>query len=122
MQQELGVSGATVKAGSLRAGTQCCDQVPDLHFRAPGFRFTKATPTFAEDIVIPWEGKRLLDAVRRAASKIKAGQDVKLLARVSEGPEQRQKLEAQHRGYSHQGGRGQAASARGGALRLQAGL
>jgi hypothetical protein len=93
LQQELGVS-ATVKAGSLRAGTQCCDQVPNLHFETPGYPYHQGTPTFAEDLVIPWEGTRLLNAVQGAASKVKAGQDVKLLARVSEGLEQRQKLQA----------------------------
>src|SRR5437763_13703185 len=83
---------AGVKAASLRAGTQCC---ADLHFRAPNASFQQRTPTFTEDLVIPWEGKRLLDAVRRAAVNIAAGQDVRLVARVSEGPEQRRKLQAE---------------------------
>ena len=56
--------------------------------------FQQGTPNFTEDITIPWEGKRLVDAVRRASSKITAGQPVKLVARVSEGPEQRRKLTA----------------------------
>jgi hypothetical protein len=86
-----------VKAASLRAGTQCCDKDPSLHFRAPGVTFQQAAPDFAEDIVIPWEGKRLVDAVRRASGRIAAGQPVNLVARVSEGPEQRRKLEAQLR-------------------------
>ena len=94
IQQELGVASATVKAGSLRAGTQCCDQIPDLHFETPGYPYHQGTPTFAEDLVIPWEGTRLLNAVQGVASKVKAGQDVKLLARVSEGIDQRQKLQA----------------------------
>jgi len=75
-----------VKTASLHAGTQCCLNIPDLHFRAPGVPFQQGAPTFSEDIVIPWEGKRLLDVVRRAAPKIVAGQDVRLTARVSEGP------------------------------------
>jgi hypothetical protein len=81
---------ATVETGSLHAGTKCCD---NLHFKSAPFH--QAAPTFAEDIPIPWEGKRLLDAVQQAAAKIAAGQDVKLVARVSEGPEERRKLTAQ---------------------------
>ncbi len=84
---------ATVKTGSLHAGTRCCD---DFHFRAPGVEYRKQqAPSFVEDIVIPWEGKRLTEAVRKAAAKIARGQEVKLLARVSEGPQMRLKLEAQ---------------------------
>jgi len=81
---------ASVETGSLHAGTKCCT---DLHYKSAPFQ--QAKPTFAEDIVIPWEGSRLLAAVREAAPKIAAGQDVKLVARVSEGPEERRKLTAQ---------------------------
>jgi Zinc carboxypeptidase len=88
-------TAAAVKTGSLHAGTQCCDRLPDLHYQSPTAQFQPAAPTFAEDIVIPWEGKRLLDTVRAASSKLTAGQPVKLIARVSEGPEQRRKLAAQ---------------------------
>ena len=88
---------ADVKAASLHAGTQCCEQEPSLHFRAPGVPFQQGAPDFTEDITIPWEGKRLVDAVRRGAARIAAGQPVSLVARVSEGPEQRRKLEAQLR-------------------------
>jgi hypothetical protein len=88
---------ADVKASSLHAGTQCCDKDPSLHFRAPGVAFQQGPPDFTEDIVIPWEGKRLVDAVRRASARIAAGQPVNLVARVSEGPEQRHKLEQQLR-------------------------
>ena len=84
-----------MKAGSLRAGTQCCDKTPELHFETPGYPYHQGTPTFAEDLVIPWEGTRLVKAVETAAAKVKAGQDVRLFARVSEGLEQRQKLQAQ---------------------------
>jgi len=86
------IPGATVKAASLRAGTRCCDE---LHFRAPGIEFQKQAPTFAEDIVIPWEGKRLVDAVRAASAKMPRRQEVRLTALVSEGPEQRRKLESE---------------------------
>jgi hypothetical protein len=92
VKRELHIS--TVETGSLHAGTKCC---ADLHYKSAPFH--QATPTFAEDIVIPWEGKRLLDAVQQAAPQIStktaAGQEVKLVARVSEGPDQRRKLTAQ---------------------------
>ena len=39
--------------------------------------------------MIPWEGTRLLKAVKDALPKLKPGEPVKLLARVSEGPEAR---------------------------------
>jgi hypothetical protein len=80
----------TVETGTLHAGTKCCT---DLHYKSAPFH--QAAPTFAEDIVIPWEGKRLLDAVKEATAKIPAGQDAKLVARVSEGPEERRKLAEQ---------------------------
>lgn len=85
---------AQVTAASLRAGTRCCDKNPALHYRAPQIQFQQAAPTFTEDILIPWEGHRLEEAVRVAASRITAGQEVKLVSRVSEGPEQRRKLQS----------------------------
>ena len=87
--------GAEVKTASLHAGTRCCDKLPDLHFRAPGIPYQPSAPTFTEDVVIPWEGKRLVDAVRKASPRIVRGQPVKLVARVSEGPAQRAKLQKQ---------------------------
>jgi len=96
LQSRLGVMPA-VKTGSLHAGSQCCAKNPDLHYHAPDFAFQQAAPTFTEDIVVPWEGKRLLDVVGRASSKIAPGQEVKLVARVSEGPQERNKLAAQLR-------------------------
>ncbi len=93
IQDQLHVS-AQVTAASLRAGTRCCAATPALHYRAPLTKFQQAPPTFTEDIVIPWEGHRLEEAVRIASAKISAGQEVKLISRVSEGPEQRRKLQA----------------------------
>lgn len=93
LEQGLGVTDAQVKTASLHAGTQCCDQTPDLHYHGPDYPFHQGTPTFAEDLVIPWEGTRLLNAVQGAASKVSKGQDVTVLARVSEGPEERRKLQ-----------------------------
>ncbi|MEI9970685.1 MAG: hypothetical protein WDO73_00800 [Ignavibacteriota bacterium] len=56
---------ANVETGTLHAGTKCCDS---LHYKSAPFH--QASPTFAEDIVIPWEGKRLLDAVQSVTAKI----------------------------------------------------
>ena len=92
--QERWHAAALVTAASLRAGTRCCASNPPLHYRAPLVPFQQAAPTFTEDVVIPWEGHRLEETVRVAASRITAGQDVKLVARVSEGPEERRKLTA----------------------------
>ena len=96
IQNRLHVA-ADVKAASLRAGTACCAKDPALHFEAPGYAFHAAAPTFTEDITIPWEGKRLIDAVRRGSAKIAGGDEVKLIARVSEGPEERRKLQTELR-------------------------
>jgi hypothetical protein len=96
IQDRLHVA-AEVKTASLRAGTACCAQTPALHFTSTDMPFHAAPPTFSEDIAIPWEGKRLVDAVRRGSAKIAAGEEVKLIARVSEGPEQRRKLQAELR-------------------------
>ena len=90
---KLGIDNAGVTTASLHAGTQCCEKTPTLHYQEPGYKFQQAKPAFAEDIVIPWEGTRLIKAVKSA--KIKSGAPVRLVARVSEGPEQRLKLKAQ---------------------------
>ncbi len=95
IQSKLGVGSAKVTAASLHAGTQCCAKTPSLHYTEPGYTFQPGTPTFAEDMVIPWEGTRLLQAVKTALPKLKPGEPVRLLARVSEGPEQRRKLKKQ---------------------------
>ena len=95
LETDLPGSDVQVTTGSLHAGTQCCDANPDLHYGTPAYDFHQGKPTFSEDISIPWEGTRLLEAVRGAASKIQRGQDVSLVARVSEGPEERRKLKAQ---------------------------
>lgn len=95
LEQSLHVANVDVKTGSLHAGTQCCDADPDLHYEGPGFPFRQGQPTFSEDLVIPWEGTRLLKAVQSAASKLKSGEPVTLVARVSESPQEREKLTAQ---------------------------
>ena len=88
---------AVVTAASLRAGTRCCDRDPNLHYDSPGIPFHQGAPDFTEDVTIPWEGTRLLNAVKSAAAKITPGQEVKLVARVSEGPQERLKLETELR-------------------------
>ncbi len=95
VQAQLHTSQAEIKVGSLHAGTQCCAQDPELHYEEPGYAFHQAPPTFAEDITIPWEGTRLLDVVRDALHDVKRDQTVTLVARVSEGPEVRKKLQTQ---------------------------
>jgi Zinc carboxypeptidase len=95
LQSRLGVTSIKVETGGLHAGTQCCEKLPALHYQEPGYAFHQGAPAFQEDLVIPWEGKRLLKAVAGALPKLKGGEPVKLVARVSEGPEQRQKLKTQ---------------------------
>ncbi len=95
VQSEMKIPSVEVKTGSLHAGTQCCEKDPTLHFEQPGFPFHQAAPTFVEDFVIPWEGNRLLDAVKKVAAQVKPKQSMRLVARVSEGPEERAKLQTQ---------------------------
>jgi Zinc carboxypeptidase len=95
IQHGLNVPNVEVKTDSLHAGTKCCDKDPNLHFEQPGFPFHQGAPTFSEDFVIPWEGNRLLDAVKKVASQVKPNQSVRLIARVSEGPEERRALQTQ---------------------------
>ena len=95
IQHGLNVPSVDVKTDSLHAGTKCCDKDPNLHFEQAGFPFHQAAPTFSEDFVIPWEGNRLLDAVKKVSSQVKPNQSVQLVARVSEGPEERHALETQ---------------------------
>jgi Zinc carboxypeptidase len=98
LERDLHVSTVQVAVGSLHAGTQCCESNPSLHYQSPTYSFRQGVPTFSEDVVIPWEGKRLIEAVTAAASKIKLRQPVMIVARVSEGPEERDKLVKQIEG------------------------
>jgi hypothetical protein len=93
--ERVGAADVKVKVRSLHAGTQCCASLPALHYQEPDYQYHQGSPTFQEDLVFPWEGTRLLDAVRNALSKLNPGEPVKVVARVSEGPEQRQHLKAQ---------------------------
>jgi uncharacterized protein involved in exopolysaccharide biosynthesis len=84
-----------VKTGNLHAGTKCCDSNPDLHNVSQVVPFKQPEPTFRDDFTIPWEGKRMLEAVRKATTNMPKGQSVKLEVRVSESPEERAKLKQQ---------------------------
>lgn len=93
LKSRTGAADVTVETASLHAGTQCCEQLPALHYREPGYQFHQGTPAFQEDVVIPWEGSRLLKSVRTVLPKIHG--PVNVLARVSEGPEVRRDLKKQ---------------------------
>ncbi len=95
LAQKLSTSNIEVVTGTLHAGTKCCDSDPDLHNNSSLIPFKQHEPTFAEDITIPWEGKRLLDAVKAACAKLDKQGPVVLEARVSESPEMRAKLRDQ---------------------------
>jgi hypothetical protein len=95
LAQKLSTANIEVDTGTLHAGTKCCDKDPNLHNNSSLIPFKQHEPTFAEDIVIPWEGKRLLDAVKAACAKLDKQGPVVLEARVSEGPEMRVKLRDQ---------------------------
>jgi hypothetical protein len=92
---KLKISHVTVKTGNLHAGTKCCSADPDLHNLSLVVPFKQAEPTFRDDFTIPWEGKRMMDAVRKVASTMPKGQQVNLEVRVSEGPEERAKIKQQ---------------------------
>jgi hypothetical protein len=92
---KLNASDVEVKVSTLHAGTKCCDSDPPLHNNSTLVPFKQAEPTFAEDLTIPWEGRRLLDAVQKAAPKIQKGESITLEARVSESPQVRAKLHDQ---------------------------
>ena len=114
---------AEVKTASLRAGTRCCDQEPQPALPiAAGYPFQQAAPTFTEDIVIPWEGKRLLDAVRA-----RARQDRRRPASQAGGARERRPRGAPQarravKDILRIAGADPAASRRRSALRVQAGL
>jgi hypothetical protein len=107
VEKEVGAKLKTavkVETGSLHAGTQCCEHNPALHYQAPGYAFHQGVPTFQEDLTIPWEGTRLLKAVRDSLPRLNGQSSVDVVARVSEGPEQRLKLAAQIRTMLSQNG------------------
>jgi hypothetical protein len=96
IERRLHVEHAEVKAGSLHAGMHCCADDPPLHYQGPGYPFQQSAPTFQQDIRIPWEGTRLLDAVEGAvARRLRRDVPIELEARVSEGPAERRKLAGQ---------------------------
>jgi hypothetical protein len=104
----LKTTDVTVKTGTLHAGTKCCSVDPDLHRVSPIVHYKDVQPTFREDFTIPWEGRRLMDAVRQASANIPKGLPVSLQARVSEGPEERVKIKDQLEAILKQAGASQA--------------
>ena len=97
-----------VKTGTLHAGSKCCDADPDLHNVSLTAPYKQGEPTFRDDFTIPWEGKRMMEAVRKAAAGISPGQPVTLEVRVSEGPEERVKIKHQLEDILKQAGAGPA--------------
>ena len=93
--RRLHEANVEVVTGTLHAGTKCCDSDPALHNNSSLIPFKQHDPTFAEDLTIPWEGKRLMDAVEATLPKIARQQPVVVEARVSESPEMREKLRDQ---------------------------
>ncbi len=92
LQKNLHLDNVEVKTGSLHAGKKCCDSDPAFHYHSPLEPFKQAKPTFAEDLVIPWEGHRLSEAVEKAARQMKSGDEIHLEARVSESRDVREQL------------------------------
>jgi hypothetical protein len=90
--EKLKTARVEVKTGSLHAGTKCCAADPDLHNVSQVAPFKQAEPTFRDDFTIPWEGRRLMEAMRGAVAQMPQGQPVTLEVRVSEGPEERIKI------------------------------
>lgn len=104
----LKTTNVTVKTGTLHAGTKCCSVDPDLHNESMVIPYKDRQPTFREDFTIPWEGRRMMDAVRKASAGIPKGATVTLEARVSEGPEERVKIKQQLEEMLKQAGASQA--------------
>lgn len=86
-----------VVTGNLHAGIKCCAGEVPQHLQSDVIPFKPAEPTFAEDLTLEWEGKRLLAAAQSAASSLPKGQHLSLQAGVSESPAERAKLTAQLR-------------------------
>jgi hypothetical protein len=92
---KLKTQNVEVKTGNLHAGTKCCSSDPDLHNVSQVVPFKQSEPTFRDDFTIPWEGTRMMEAVRKAIANMPKGQPAKLEVRVSEGPEERTKIKQQ---------------------------
>jgi Zinc carboxypeptidase len=91
----LKTSHVTVTTGTLHAGTKCCSADPDLHNVSLVIPYKDRQPTFRDDFTIPWEGRRMMSAVSKAAAQMPKGVPVTLEVRVSEGPEERVKIKQQ---------------------------
>lgn len=84
-----------VKTGSLHAGMKCCASDPELHNLSLVVPFKPVEPTFRDDFTIPWEGKRMMETVRKVLANVPKGAPVELEVRLSEGPEERKKIAQQ---------------------------
>jgi hypothetical protein len=105
---KLKTAQVEVKTGNLHAGTKCCAVDPDLHNVSLVVPFKQAEPTFRDDFTIPWEGKRLMEAMRGAVAQMPKGQPATLEVRVSESPEERIKIKQQLVSMLQQAGASQA--------------
>ena len=95
LASRLHADAIDVKTGNLHAGIKCCAGEVPQHLQSDVIPFKPAAPTFAEDLTLEWEGKRLLAAAKKAASSLPKEGHVAVQAGVSEGPEERLKLTAQ---------------------------
>ncbi len=105
---KLKTARVEVKTGNLHAGTKCCSADPDLHNISLVVPYKQAQPTFRDDFTIPWEGKRMVEAVQKAVAQMPTGQPITLEVRVSEGPEERVKIKHQLEEILKQAGASQA--------------
>ena len=101
--QRLHADQIEVVTGNLHAGIKCCDGNVPQHLQSDVMPFKQASPTFAEDVVLEWEGKRLIAAATKAVPAMPSSHIV-LQAGVSEGPEERSKLAAQLKAVLAAGG------------------
>ncbi len=62
-----------VKTGSLHAGTQCCEKLPALHYRAPGYTFHQGTPAFQEDIADSLGRRAAIQRGKKRVAEAEAG-------------------------------------------------
>ena len=67
LASRLHADAIEVKTGNLHAGIKCCAGEVPQHLQSDVIPFKPAAPTFAEDLTLEWEGKRLLAAAKKAA-------------------------------------------------------
>src|SRR5258708_3909832 len=89
--QRLHADQIEVFTGNLHAGIKCCDGNVPQHLQSDVMPFKQASPTFAEDVVLEWEVKRLIPAATKAVPARPSSPSV-LRAVDSDGPKDRSKL------------------------------